>query len=167
MLPEEDKEASVLIKPEIERPFVSMTCKAEMQRRKDAAAAKAAEAAFEKEEKQRAKEAKRREKEEKKAAIEARKAERAEQKRQAEEAGLGSQSKRRRSTKCQGCKDDFEQPLQWSFWSQCHRCKLWWCGACTGCRCRPCTCAGEDCACQCTYGGSKGRICSQHKVVCA
>ena len=45
VMPEEDKEAlSVLAKPEIERPFVNMTCKAEMQRRKDAAAAKAAEA---------------------------------------------------------------------------------------------------------------------------
>ena len=171
VMPEEDKEAlSVLAKPAIERPFVNLTCKAEMQRRKDAAAAKAAEeeaAALEKEEKQRAKEAKRREKEEKKAATEARKAERAEQKRRAEEAGEGSQAKRRR-TKCQGCKDDFDEPMRWSFWSQCHRCKLWWCGTCTGCRCRQCRCAGEDCACKCTCGGSKGRTCwNQHKLVCS
>ena len=140
-MPEEDQEAILCLnRPEIQRPFVNLTCNAEMERRKAAA-------------------------EEKK---EARKAERAEQKRQAEEAGLGSQSKRRRSTKCQDCKDDFEQPLQWSFWSQCTRCKLWWCGACTGCRCRPCTCPVNHCACQCTCGGSKGRTCCrQHRVVCA
>jgi hypothetical protein len=171
LMPEEDKEAILCLnRPEIQRPFVNLTCNAEMERRKAAAEEKAlAEAAEarEKEAKTREKEAKRREKEARKAAAAARKAERAEQKRQAEEAGLGSQSKRRRSTKCQGCKDDFEQPLQWSYWSQCTRCKLWWCGACTGCRCRPCTCAGEDCPCKCTCGGSKGRTCwSQHKVVC-
>ena len=170
LMPQEDKDAILLLNgPEIQRPFVNLTCEVEMERRKAAAEVKLqseAAAAREKEAKAREKEAKRREKEEKKAAVAARKAERAEKKRRAEESGAGSQSKRRKSTKCQGCKDDFDQPLRWSFWSQCQRCKLWWCGACTGCRCRQCTCAG-DCACQCTCGGGNGRTCwSQHRIVC-
>ena len=170
LMPQEDKDAILLLnRPEIQRPFVNLTCEVEMERRKAAAEAKLqaeAAAAREKEAKARDKEAKRREKEEKKAAVAARKAERAEKKRQVDEFGVGSQSNRRKSTKCQGCKDDFDLPLRWSFWSQCLRCKLWWCGTCTGCRCRQCTCAG-DCACQCTCGGGKGRTCwSQHRVVC-
>ena len=67
---------------------------------------------------------------EKKAATEGRKAERAEQKGRAEEAGEGSQAKRRPSVKAARMTS-----MRWSFWSQCHRCKLWQCGTCTGCRC--------------------------------